>query len=173
MENKNLIMGIAVVVLGHSFIRWMFEIIQLVWSSVTAFRKTIRDKYCQRRIVRIHYFKSWMNWIELPLYTLTLVFIASLLSRKDFRLLEWQWQIGAFVMLLTWFELIVFFSQFQFVGVYALMFVRVLHTFVKVMTLAFLLIMAFTLTFLMLLSHPGYKVSTEYALVTSKLKCYD
>ena len=78
--------------------------------------------------------------------------------RKDLCIPEWQWQIGAFVMLLTWFELIVFFSQFQLVGVYALMFVRVLSTFARVTTLALLLIIAFTLTFYMLLSHPGYQV---------------
>ena len=167
MENKDRIIGISVVILGHSFIRWILEIVQLVGSSVTALRKTIKDKYYQHCIVRIHYFKSWMNWIELPLYTLTLVFIISLLTQKGYCLLEWQWQIGAFVMLFTWFELIVFFSQFQIVGVYALMFVRVLRTFVKVMILAFLLIIAFTLTFYMLLSHPGYKVSSNYALVSS------
>ena len=145
----------------HAFFRWLLEIFQLIVSIVIAFRKTAKDKCYQRCIVRIHYFKSWMNWIELPLYTLTLVFIASLFKRTqedDLCLLKWQWQIGAFVMLLTWFELIVFFSQFQFVGVYALMFVRVLQTFVKVMTLAFLLIIAFTLTFYMLLSQPGYQV---------------
>ena len=64
-------------------------------------------------------------------------------------------------MLLTWFELIVFFSQFQLVGVYALMFIKVLYTFMKVAILAFLMILAFTMTFHMLLSQPGYTVSIE------------
>lgn len=150
----------------HALVRWVFEIIQLMWSTSTALRKTIKDKFYQRCIVRVRYFKSWMNWIELPLYTLTIVFTISLFktSQKDLCLREWQWQIGAFVMLLTWFELIVFFSQFQFVGVYALMFVRVLCTFMKVMTLALLLIIAFTLTFYMLLSHPGYQVNKLHTL---------
>lgn len=169
--SKSKILVFATLVFVHSLVRLIIEVVELSWSIVEAIKKSTNDKYYQRCFIRVHYLRSWRNWNEFPLYSLTLIFVGSLYYQigNNLCLTEWQWQIGALVMLLTWCELIVFLSQFQFVGVYALMFVKVLSTFIRVMTLALLLIIAFALTFYMMLSQPGYLVSSKRIVIIKQL----
>ena len=60
--------------------------------------------------------------------------------------LTWQWQIGV--------VLIVFISKFPLTGTYVLMFVKILYTFLKILILSFLLVLAFGLTFYLTFTQP-------------------
>ena len=73
-------------------------------------------------------------------------------------MLAWQWQIGIGVLWLSWIEFIFLSTQFQLIGVHALMFIRVLKTILKFIPLALLLIIAFGLTFHFLLYQPQLMV---------------
>ena len=110
-------------------------------------------------VKEINYFWNLINWVEVPLFVLSIIFSSVVLSKeKTFCLLAWQWQIGVAVLWLSWIEFIFLSTQFQLIGVHALMFIRVLKTIVKFIPLALLLIIAFGLTFHFLLYQPKLMV---------------
>ena len=53
--------------------------------------------------------------------------------------LTWQWQIGVVAVFLGWIDLIVFISKFPFTGIYVLMLVKILYTFLRMLILSVLL----------------------------------
>ena len=106
-----------------------------------------------------NYFWNLINWVEVPLFILSIIFsIILIVLSKQFCLLAWQWQIGIGVLWLSWIEFIFLSTQFQLIGVHALMFIRVLKTILKFIPLALLLIIAFGLTFHFLLYQPQLMV---------------
>jgi hypothetical protein len=110
-------------------------------------------------IKEINYFWNLVNWVEVPLFILSIIFCGVVLADKQlFCLLAWQWQIGVGVLWLAWIEFIFLSTQFQLIGVHALMFIRVLKTILKFIPLALLLIIAFGLTFHFLLYQPDFMV---------------
>ena len=110
-------------------------------------------------VKEINYFWNLINWVEVPLFVLSIIFSSVVLSKeKTFCLLAWQWQIGVAVLWLSWIEFIFLSTQFQLIGVHALMFIRVLKTIVNFIPLALLLIIAFGLTFHFLLYQPELMV---------------
>ena len=100
------------------------------------------------------------NWIEVPLFVLSIIFSIVVLKMKNegFCLLNWQWQMGAVILWFSWIELIFLSTQFKIIGVHALMFLKILKTLVKFIPLAFLLIIGFALTFHFLLVQPHLMV---------------
>ena len=68
--------------------------------------------------------------------------------------LEWQWQIGVVAVFLGWIDLIVFISKFPLTGIYVLMFVKILYTFLGMLILSILLVLAFGLTFYLAFTKP-------------------
>ena len=108
---------------------------------------------------RVNYIWDLINWVEVPLFVLSIIFSSAVLSNyTTFCLSAWQWQIGVAVLWLSWIEFIFLSTQFQLIGVHALMFIRVLKTIVKFIPLALLLIIAFGLTFHFLLYQPDLMV---------------
>lgn len=131
-------------------------------------RRDKQEHYCIQLIYfigSIEYFQSWINWIELPLFTLSAVFasatIAAIRLHDNFCPYDWQWQIGVVLTLLTWIEFMVLSIQFRMIGVYVLMFIKVLQTFAELALVAFLLIIAFGLTFYLLLYNPLFMVCLQ------------
>ena len=95
--------------------------------------------------------------LEFPLFILSLVYAVSVYP-LDHCLCpsRWQLELGAVVILLTWLQLIVLSTQFQFIGVYILMLSRVLVTFLKTSVLLCLLIVIFGLVFFLSLNDPKH-----------------
>ena len=71
---------------------------------------------------------------------------------------NWQWQIGVVAVFLGWIDLIVFISKFPLTGIYVLMFVKILYTFLRMLTLSILLVVAFGLTFYLAFTEPTITV---------------
>jgi len=71
----------------------------------------------------------------------------------------WQWQSGVVSVFLGWVGLITFLQKWPVTGVYVLMFVNILGSFLKIAFLALLLVIAFALAFYMLLFEPDEMVS--------------
>ena len=110
-------------------------------------------------VKEINYIWNLANWVEVPLFILSIIFCGVVLAEKQlFCLLAWQWQIGVGVLWLSWIEFIFLSTQFQLIGVHALMFIRVLKTILKFIPLALLLIIAFGLAFHFLLYQPQLMV---------------
>ena len=101
-----------------------------------------------------HYFLNHENWLELFLYSLTLIFMSSLggtcVCPKP-----WQWQIGALAVFLAWIHLSIFVKKLPLFGLYIIMFEGIVITFVKIAIPALLLVLAFSMAFYMMFFVPG------------------
>ncbi|XP_041357845.1 transient receptor potential cation channel subfamily A member 1-like [Gigantopelta aegis] len=97
---------------------------------------------------KARYFMDVQNLLEWSLYVLTLVFAAPFLFGMAF---HWQWESGAVVIFLAWFNALVFLQRFDFFGIYVVMFLEILRTLIQVLCVFSILIIAFGLAFFMLL----------------------
>ena len=104
---------------------------------------------------------NWVNWMEFTLFICSIIFVSWVYFTECQCALNWQWQIGVVAVFLGWIDLIIFISKFPLTGVYVLMFVKILYTFLKMLILTLLLVIAFGLTFYMLFFDPAASVSLE------------
>lgn len=108
------------------------------------------------------YISSWVNWIEMTLYILSIIFVSAFRS-TCLCPQEWQWQVGVIAILLAWIGLIVICAKFPSIGIYVLMFGRIFVTFLKVIVLSVLLVITFGITFYMTFSEVQFQVSHAHA----------
>ena len=111
-------------------------------------------------VKQIDYIWDFTNWIELPLFVLASIFsiVVFIMWNDNFCLFDWQWQIGTIIIWLSWIEFTFLSVQFQLIGVYTLMFIRILKSLLRLLPFALLLVAAFSLTFHFLLYQPNIKV---------------
>ena len=101
----------------------------------------------------LRYIMDWINWMEIALYLCSIIFVW--VFHVDCPCpLTWQWQIGVVGIFLGWIDLIVFISKFPLTGIYVLMFIKILYTFLKILVLSVLLMLAFGLTFFLTFTQP-------------------
>ena len=105
------------------------------------------------------YFLDWVNYVEWVLYLSFIIFAFVFLS-PCYCLPNWQWQVGAVAAFLSWMLLIIYFCNFPFTGIYITMFINISYIFWKMIILALLLVLAFTLSFYMLFHDPQAAVNT-------------
>lgn len=99
---------------------------------------------------------NWSTVTEFPLFILSMVYAFPVFFLDNCLCpFNWQLSIGSVVILLTWLQLIVLSTQFQFIGVYVLMLSKVLLTFLKTSILLCLLIGGFGLVFYLSLNDPS------------------
>lgn len=99
------------------------------------------------------YLSNWVNWMEIGLYVCSIIFVW-VFHIDCLCPLTWQWQIGVVAVFFGWIDLIVFISKFPLTGIYVLIFVKILYTFLKVLILSILLVVAFGLTFYLAFTQP-------------------
>ena len=92
----------------------------------------------------LDYLHNWVKWVEAPLYVSSIIFVA---VGPHFE--HWIWQLGVLAIFLGWIVLIGYLQQWPFTGVYVLMLVHIIKSFLKVAFLVLLLVVAFALTFYM------------------------
>nr|CAB3267275.1 transient receptor potential cation channel subfamily A member 1 homolog [Phallusia mammillata] len=106
---------------------------------------------------RFSYFKSTTNLFEISLYILAILTVYSDTSSagpNHFGVREdWQWQIGAVSIFLSWMVLIMFIRSVPTFGIFVLMFNHVLRTFTKFFFVFVLFILGFALSFHCLLQN--------------------
>ena len=94
------------------------------------------------------YFKDPDNYIQVVLYTLTVIFIYGF-DNKCWCSTPWQWQIGAFAVFLSWLNFIFILKYMPCTAVPINMFLSICWTFLKLIHLLFVLIFAFGVPFYM------------------------
>ena len=92
--------------------------------------------------------------MELCLYVFSIIFVWVFHDRCLCPFL-WQWQLGIVAVFLAWINLMIFFSKFPLTGVYVLMFTTICRTFLKILVLSLLLVIAFALTFFLIFHEPS------------------
>ena len=141
-HRNSLFLASAVVILLALF-RLVLEFAQLVISI----------KYRN-----LSYVKDWVNLMEIILSFFSIIFVF-VYTNECLCVLDWQWQIGVIAVFLGWINLIVFISKLPLTGIYVLMFIKICFTFVKMLMFTFLLVLAFGLTFYMVLFDSAANVS--------------
>ena len=70
-----------------------------------------------------HFVKVLRNWIEVPMYICTIIFI-SVFATDCYCPLGWQWQVGVAAMLLAWIDLINLIRRLQLfdIGMFTLVY---------------------------------------------------
>ena len=106
----------------------------------------------------LEYLQDWVNWLEIPLYLCSIIF-TFVFATPCLCVYNWQWQIGVVSVFLSWIGLISFVQKWPVTGVYVLMFIDIIQSFLKIAFLALLLVIAFALAFYMLFFEPDEMVS--------------
>ncbi|XP_041358334.1 transient receptor potential cation channel subfamily A member 1-like isoform X2 [Gigantopelta aegis] len=114
---------------------------------------------------RARYFLEIQNLLQISLYTLSMLFAGPFLFGLSF---HWQWEAGAVVIFLAWFNAMVFLQRFDFFGIYVVMFLEILRTLFQVLCVFSILIIAFGLAFFMLLNQEESKAFNNPALALLK-----
>ena len=102
---------------------------------------------------RLKYLKNKTNYIHLPLYILSLIFVCVFFDKCGCPT-KWQWQIGIFVIFLGWIRLIIYASKFPYTGLYVIIFYEIVVTFLKLVAFAILLVVAFAIILFMMFNNP-------------------
>jgi transient receptor potential cation channel subfamily A protein 1 len=105
----------------------------------------------------VNYLKDWVNWIELTLFTTSIIFVVIFFT-DCLCPMGWQWQLGAMAVFLGWLDLILFLRKLlPLTGIYIVMFVDIFYTFCRLFVFALLLVIAFGLSFYMAFNEPHLK----------------
>ena len=139
-HERRFIFSAAVIIIVISIIKLALEIVQFIQ-------------------LRLDYVLDWVNWMEVLIFFCSIIFVW-VFHTGCLCPLHWQWQLGAVAIFLGWMNLIVFIQKFPLTGIYVLMFINILYTFLRTVMLSFLLVIAFSLTFYMAFFEPGITVST-------------
>lgn len=95
---------------------------------------------------------------KLLLYITSILFVAVYWAECQC-IASWQWQCGVVAVFLSWLHLAIFVAKLPFIGIYVIMLIRVFYTFMKVVLLSSLLVVAFGISFYMAFREPSILVS--------------
>lgn len=102
---------------------------------------------------RFKYFLDWVNYLEICLFSFS-IFFAAVYFTDCFCPRNFQWQLGAIAVFLSWIDLVIIIRKFPVTGIYVVMFMNIFYIFLKLAFLAVLLILAFGLSFYMVFHNP-------------------
>ncbi|XP_046573761.1 transient receptor potential cation channel subfamily A member 1 homolog isoform X1 [Haliotis rubra] len=92
------------------------------------------------------------EWVAYIFTILVLVDFNNCQTITGYRL-DWQWSLAALAVFLSWTDLMFFVQGFSSLGIYVVMFRDILVTFLKAITVFFVLILAFAIAFVVLLKN--------------------
>ena len=98
----------------------------------------IEEKGMGDSIIKWKYFQSITKYMEIPLYTLSIIFV-NVIHRECFCPSRGQWQIGTIAVFLAWIDLLLFMNKWPDLGIYINMLWRIIVNFLKVSTIALFL----------------------------------
>ena len=124
--------AIVVVILILTAIRILIEILQFILNPIS-------------------YLTSFENYLEVAGHVLIILFMVDPLYAFYCQSLpyDWPWQCGIFAVFLTWINFFVSMKRFPLIGIYILMYVDILFTFLKIVIMALFFLVAFGMAFYM------------------------
>lgn len=123
-------------------------IVVVVFTTVHL-AKEVYQIYTQR----LRYFTEWSNFLEWTLYITAFFFVLPYIADDStFKTsFEVYWQIGTFSIFFAYVNLILIIEPLKYVGLYVTMFIEVMKTVLRVLTLFVLFTVAFSMAFYILL----------------------
>ena len=130
--------AVVTVILLITAVRILIEILQFVLNPIS-------------------YVLSFENHFEIIANILILLFMVDPLYAFSCQSLpyDWPWQCGIFAVFLTWINFFISMKRFPLIGIYILMYVDILFTFLKIVVMALFFLMAFGIAFYMALLQKG------------------
>ena len=124
--------AVVVMILILTAIRILIEVIQLILNPIS-------------------YFTSLENYLEVSGHILIILFMVDPIYAFYCQSLpyDWPWQCGIFAVFLTWINFFVSMKRFPLIGIYILMYVDILFTFLKIVVMALFFLVAFGMAFYM------------------------
>nr|BCR37383.1 transient receptor potential cation channel subfamily A member 1 isoform 277V [Buergeria buergeri] len=99
---------------------------------------------------KLGYLMDGSNIIDWTIHISSIMFVSSLCTNPLF-VSSWQWQAGAVAVFASWVNFLIYLQRFETCGIYIVMFWEILRTLVRIVVLFFFLILAFGLSFFVLL----------------------
>jgi len=138
--------------------------------AVVHLAKEVYQIYTQR----LRYFAEWSNFLEWTLYLTAFLFVLPYINddttlRGNYEL---YWQMGTFSIFLAYINLILIIEPLKFVGLYVTMFLEVMRTILKVLTLFVMFTVAFSMAFFILLKEQvsGIEIFWEHEVISCPFK---
>ena len=125
----------AIIIMMFAFLRIVIEAAQIYY-------------------LRLAYFIQLENWFEGFLFVSSIIFVTHGLQSGCQCPASWQWQLGGAVLLVAWLNFLLFLKTLSVIGVFILMFVDTLYTFLKMIVLTALFVISFGLSFYMIFYRP-------------------
>ena len=104
------------------------------------------------------YLSDPVNYIEISLYVSSIIF-ASVYTTLCLNVHHWQWLSGVLAVFLGWTVLINFLQKWPSIGIYVIVFLKRMQSFLNIAFLVVLQVIAFALLFYMQFFEPGKMVS--------------
>ena len=154
-------------VIAFGIIRLINEVIQFILSLVTIIkeRKTIIKECkhsCSKKVLPSYFFPIFNkldSYLEMLIFISAIVISAIVLSSTSGCLTSMTYNFTVFIVALSWINLILFLSKLPYTGLYALIFISMVKTFLKLAFFALLLVIGSTLVLVMLFSNSQAPVS--------------
>ena len=107
------------------------------------------------------YFLGLENYIEWFIYVGSIVYVSDVFkNRQGIGECGFEssilWELGSFVVLLAWFNFVVFLGKLPHLGIYILMFLHVITTFFRVFLLALAFLVGFSISFYMVFRQQNF-----------------
>ncbi|TGZ68501.1 hypothetical protein CRM22_004220 [Opisthorchis felineus] len=128
------------------------------WVLFSVITVHIFLKLFQLKQQRLEYFHDWSNTLELLLLGLAnaLFIDAALGGRMPNRKI-----VGAFLMLLSWFNFMMQLSRVKYLGIFIVMFIQVFTTVIQCLLVFSIVVIGFGFVFHVLLREPDYRLRRE------------
>ena len=180
---RNFVITAAVITIVFSLLRLLMELCQLlhigqiIKSLKKVWAKLVQRKYSVelenpvakpteegKGLINWDYFRRLSNYVEVPLYILTFVFVG-VLHHKCLCPYRGQWQAGIIAVFFAWMDLLLFLNKWPILGVYIGMLQKIILRFLTVAIIAILLLLAFGLAFYMAFYEPDLPVSVSSGII--------
>ena len=155
--HQSFLITAAVITIVCSAIRLLFEqLLQLFKLKHLCNRDAWKTLTC----IDWEYFKSPCNYIEIPMYILSIVFV-SVFQNVCLCPTHEQWQAGVIAVFFAWFDLLFFLNKWPLIGIYIEMWMKIILNFLKVAILAVFLVVAFGLASYLTFYEPHLQVGVS------------
>ncbi|KAL5264637.1 hypothetical protein ACHWQZ_G005652 [Mnemiopsis leidyi] len=122
------------------------------------------------------YVRDPMNYLEVVIFVLTIVFCLSIFQYPDTHPSYFQWEVGCYVVVFAWGNLMMSLKKLPFIGIYVIMIKILVQSFIKVMLPISLFLIPFFLMFYMCLGgnfgtfrQPGYTLVKLLTMFTGEI----
>ncbi|KAM5158043.1 transient receptor potential cation channel subfamily A member 1 isoform 2-T2 [Mantella aurantiaca] len=99
---------------------------------------------------KLGYLMDGSNLIDWTIHISSIMFVSSICTKPLF-VAFWQWQAGAIAVFLSWVNFLIYLQRFETCGIYIVMFWEILRTLIRIVVIFFFLILAFGLSFFVVL----------------------